>query len=69
VRISVSIIRERIVKLLRKDGGQAITEYALLCALIACGVTAGYTGVAQEVNAVFNDISSTLAQALTVPAS
>ena len=69
VKIDISAMKRKIAALIRADRGQAITEYALLCALLACGVTAGYTGVAQEVDNVFNQISSTLASALTPPNS
>lgn len=69
VKIDISAIKKRIAVLLRADGGQAITEYVLICALLACGVTAGYTGVAQAVDNVFNSISATFAQALSLPNS
>jgi Flp pilus assembly pilin Flp len=69
VRIDISAIRKRIAKLAGDNCGQAVTEYVLLCALLACGVTAGYTGVAQEVDNVFNQVSATFAAALSVPSN
>jgi Flp pilus assembly pilin Flp len=69
VKIDISAMKKKIVELLRADRGQAITEYALICALLACGVTAGYTGVAQAVDSAFNKISGTLSTALSLPSN
>ena len=67
VKIDISAMKRMIAELMRADRGQAITEYALICALLACGVTAGYTGVAQAVDSVFNAVSATFAHALSLP--
>lgn len=69
MKIDISAMKRTIAELMRADRGQAITEYALLCALLACGVTAGYTGVAQAVGDVFNSISITFAHAFTPPSN
>ena len=69
VKVDISAMKRKLVELIRADRGQAITEYVLIGALLACGVTAGYTGVAQAVDNVFNQISATFAAALTPPSS
>lgn len=69
MKINISAMKRKIAELMRADRGQAAMEYVLICALLACGVTAGYTGVAQAVGEVFNSISITFAHALTTPSN
>jgi|HubBroStandDraft_5_1064220.scaffolds.fasta_scaffold27245_1 Flp pilus assembly pilin Flp len=64
VKIDIFAIKRTLAELIQADRGQAAMEYVLICALLACGVTAGYTGVAQAVGDVFNSISITFAHAL-----
>jgi len=68
MQVFVAGFRAIFSRLSATDCGQSITEYALICALIACGTAAGYKGVAVAVSDVFNQISLTLVSALTPPA-
>jgi Flp pilus assembly pilin Flp len=40
------------------DGGHSITEYALMCALVAFGATAGYQGLAAGMASAYNTVSA-----------
>jgi Flp pilus assembly pilin Flp len=51
-------IGTRFARSISADCGQSMTEYALICALLAFGATAGYQGLASEVASAFNQISS-----------
>jgi Flp pilus assembly pilin Flp len=66
VKIGIFALARNVAKLVRDETGQVATEYLLLCALVACGATAGYTGVAQAVDSVFNQISATFVTALKI---
>lgn len=66
MKIGIFAIASNIAKLVRDETGQAVTEYLLLCALLACGATAGYTGVAQAVDGVFNQVSTTFMSAMKI---
>jgi Flp pilus assembly pilin Flp len=52
-------------RLLRKDGGQDLIEYALLAALITLGAVAGVSAAGNAINTVlWQGIASTLSQTL-----
>jgi pilus assembly protein Flp/PilA len=46
--------------LLRREEGQDLVEYALLCALLAFGIVSGMGAVAKGLDTAFSNISSTL---------
>ena len=46
--------------------GQSMTEYALICAMVAFGATAGYSAVASELAGAYNQISAMFTSALGV---
>ena len=50
----------RFVRFVTADRGQSMTEYALICALMAFGATAGYKSLADGVSEVFNHFSVVL---------
>ena len=58
MQVDISRIQTKIKKIMLADGGQSITEYALLCALVAFGATAGYRGMADEVGVAYTHIST-----------
>ena len=47
-----------------REEGQDLVEYALVVALIAFGAVTAMKGLSAELNAAFNQISSTLASSL-----
>jgi len=53
----------RLIRFISADHGQSMTEYALICALMAFGATAGYKSLADGVSEVFNHISATFVSA------
>lgn len=56
--------RRSIGRFVSADFGQSMTEYALICALMAFGATAGYKSLADGVGNAFNHISTTFANIL-----
>ena len=57
MKINLLRVRTILRKFASDHRGQSMTEYALICALIAFGSTAGYKGVAEEVSVAYNHIS------------
>jgi pilus assembly protein Flp/PilA len=49
------------LRLLTREDGQDLVEYALLIALVAFGVVAGMRSLATGVSSEFNRVSATLA--------
>jgi Flp pilus assembly pilin Flp len=58
MKVNISRIQTKIKKIALADRGQSMTEYALICALLAFGATAGYRGMAEEVGVAFTHVSS-----------
>ncbi len=58
MEVNISRIQSKIKKNVLADCGQSMTEYALLCALVAFGATAGYRGLAIEVGVAYTHVSS-----------
>lgn len=58
MKVNISRIQRELKKNALADCGQSITEYALLCALVAFGATAGYRGLAVEVGVAYTHVSS-----------
>ena len=58
MEVNISRIQSKIKKNALADCGQSMTEYALLCALVAFGATAGYRGLAIEVGVAYTHVSS-----------
>ncbi|MGD0680568.1 MAG: Flp family type IVb pilin [Terracidiphilus sp.] len=52
------------VKLMNREEGQDLVEYALVVALIALGATASMKGLASAISTSFSNISTTFATAL-----
>ncbi len=57
MKINFLRFRTTLWKLVSDHSGQSMTEYALMCALVAFGSTAGYKGLAEEVSVAYNHIS------------
>lgn len=55
--------------MLEGEEGQDLTEYALLIGLIAIVVIVAVTALGSEIDNIFNDIGTTLADANIPPAS
>lgn len=60
----MNVLCQLLIVLLRQTEGQDLVEYALTVALIAFGAVAAMQGLATEINATFNVISSDLASSL-----
>ena len=52
------------VKLLNREEGQDLVEYALVVAIIALGATAAMKGLASAISTSFGNISTAFASAL-----
>lgn len=63
MKIDFPRVCARFIRFVSADRGQSITEYALICALMAFGATAGYKSLAEGVDEVFNHISATFVNA------
>jgi len=50
-----------VTNFIRDNRAQSVSEYALICALLAFGATAGYRGLADEISAGYNQISALFA--------
>ena len=61
MKIDISRIQVNLKRIALADCGQSMTEYALLCALVAFGATAGYRGMATSVANAYNTISADFA--------
>lgn len=48
------------IKALKQEAGQDLVEYALVVALIAVGATAGMHTLANDINAAFTSVGTTL---------
>jgi pilus assembly protein Flp/PilA len=48
------------MQIFKKDNGQDLIEYALVCALIALAATAGMGTVANDINTAFSNIGGKL---------
>jgi Flp pilus assembly pilin Flp len=57
MQVGISGIRAVFKKIALADCGQSITEYALMCALVAFGATAGYQGLAEGIASAYNTVS------------
>lgn len=57
-------LRNIFTALHENESGQDLIEYALLCALIALGATAGMSTVADYINNAFSTIGSKLNNAM-----
>jgi Flp pilus assembly pilin Flp len=66
MKIGISKFQTVVKKIALADCGQSMTEYALMCALVAFGATAGYHNLAKEVANAFDTISSDLATSLNL---
>ncbi|HUD54517.1 MAG TPA: hypothetical protein VMR02_04790 [Terracidiphilus sp.] len=64
MKVNISGIQSKIKKVALADCGQSMTEYALICALLAFGTIAGYNGIAIKVSNVYTQISAAFASAL-----
>lgn len=53
------------IQALREEEGQDLIEYALLAAIIALGAVTTMNEVANQINAAFNAINSTLNSAIS----
>ena len=53
-------LRMALRKLLGREDGQDLVEYALVIALIALGATAGMNSVATDISNAFSTIGSTI---------
>lgn len=63
MKIDFPSVCARLIRFVSADRGQSMTEYALICALMAFAATAGDRGLADGVSEVFNHISSTFVSA------
>ena len=61
MKINISKIQVNLKRIALADCGQSMTEYALLCALVAFGATAGYRDMATGVASAYNTISADFA--------
>lgn len=50
----------RVLRLVQKEEGQDLIEYALVVALIAFAATAGMSTVAADINAAFTSIGNSI---------
>ena len=64
MKVDIRKIQARIKRIVSADHGQSMTEYALICALLAFGTIAGYNGIAIKVSNVYTQISAAFASAL-----
>lgn len=53
-------VRLALLRLLVREDGQDLVEYALVVALIALGCTAGMNAVATAINTAFSHVGSTI---------
>ena len=53
------------VKLLLKEDGQDLIEYALVVALVAFSATAGMSSLAASINSAFSSVGTTLTTYIT----
>jgi Flp pilus assembly pilin Flp len=58
MQVGISRVHAIFKKIGLTDRGQSMTEYALICALVAFGATAGYHGVADGIASAYNTIST-----------
>lgn len=56
--LAIYTLYARILRLMQKEEGQDLIEYALVVALIALGATAGMSTVATDINAAFTAIGN-----------
>ena len=56
-------MRAKLMRLLKDETGQAMTEYALIIALIAIVVVVGLTAMSGQLNILFDSIKSALTPA------
>ena len=64
MRVRISRLGSDAKQIVLADRGQSMTEYALICALLAFGTIAGYNGVAVKIGNAFNQLSSTFASTI-----
>lgn len=53
---------QHIYNMLRSEDGAAAIEYALIVALIAGAIVAGFVGFEEELTALFNDVGDSVDQ-------
>jgi pilus assembly protein Flp/PilA len=59
-----TMLRKLYVKLMCREEGQDLVEYALVVALLALGATASMKGLASAISSSFSKISTTFTTAL-----
>ena len=63
MRLYISLLVQRLMKLVSDEEGQDLIEYALIVALIALGATAGMSSLATAINNGFTNLGTTLTSA------
>jgi pilus assembly protein Flp/PilA len=64
--MQVELIRlySKIFRIMNREEGQDLVEYALIVALVALGATAGMNSLAADINLAFSNIGTSLTSTL-----